>query len=98
MAVVRLRLKVAAGAGKDFVVVGISVTSSADTIRLAMIRRKPCVIERSTSPYDCTVAGGASLGKTSRNVIGVGGRIVFHSVTGIAIRRSTREFSSDMTL
>ena len=90
-------LGVAVCAGEHRVVGGVGVTSAAHPSGPAVIGGEPGMVERSSRPAGCCVAGLARRGETCGCVIRICRSFVVRRVTGVAIRWRPGKHVVDMT-
>ena len=88
MITIRVRLGVAGRALEDVVVGRICMTRRADSVRIAVIHREPCVIESSSQPTRGCVASGARGRETRGHVIRIVRALVVRLVTAEAVGRN----------
>lgn len=87
---IRLRPRVAVGAGKDQVIVGIRMAGGAHPIGVPMVHREECVIPIRGNPRSRVMASRASGRESGRDVIGTCRTVVIHFMTCVAGRRHRR--------
>jgi len=88
---VSLRLCVTGGAGKDRVVTGICMASSAHTLRSTVLNVEPGMVEGRAGPGDGGVAGRTCRWETSREMIRIRCACELRLMAGVAILRCTGE-------
>lgn len=82
---IRLGLRVAICTGEDRIVVRIRVAGAAHTVGVAMVQRKPGVIELAVRPFDSVVAGCTGGREMGGNVVRIVRILVVRLVAAITV-------------